>query len=723
MRLNFTPFVTLLFLFWYNTSTVIEIEGGKLEDVVVAAGGAPDSAVITKFTDGWDPDGPNSFDVDKEGNIYILDWLGGRVQKYDKEGKRVRTFLVVPGAQKYDKPPQIDDIAVDNWGDLYVVGALIGGIPSRSIFKFSPEGRLLLEIPNMDAIETGNLGHVVYWLLLTDESSKVYNFGDELLGGIAIYSSEGELKEVIDRCEYEYKDKGIVQKELGNDIYFRVSKYLMRTSLEGHKESCQADTVAILPDWIRLRKFAEYPEREVGWIEYPYTLIGFDRDSCFYFHQKEDFYGSRTNPTCLTHRIEKFHLEKGKLIEIGEVEIDFERGKAECSDKELFDFQKQFIVSGDGTIYFLHGTVDTIRVSKITMNELKPEPFVTIYHTPHAIEIEGGKIEDVVVADSGHFDSTFVTHLYAGWDPTGPTSFDIDKDNNIYVLDQLSGRVQEFSKAGEWISSFPVSTQDESIGEDVAIDNWGDPYVNESGRIVKYLPGGKLLYRVPITNEIKEGSLSPSNKFILTDKNGRVYNFRISFSTGVAIYDREGKFIGTIHHPEESTLDRYHDFGIVQKEVGNNIYFRVKKYLLKTTLEDYFQTGKIDTVAILPNLIRLQQYTEGLAGEKHGIEMYPWILMGFDKDSCFYFYKEERLSDDTLDLHVKYNILKYRLEKNELVDAGKTTIDLERDLDKELHYFIKRFIVTGDGIIYFLHGTVDKIKVSKITMDELKSKP
>lgn len=722
MRLNFTPFVTLLFLFWYNTSTAIEIEGGKLEDVVVAVGGTSDSEVITKFTDGWNPDGPNSFDVDKEGNIYILDWLGGRVQKYDKEGKRIRTFLVLAGAQKYDKPPQIDDIAVDNWGNLYVAGALIGGIPSRSILKFSAAGRLLLHIPNMDAIETGNLGHVIYWLLLTDESGKVYNFGDELLGGIAIYSSEGELKEVIDRCEYEYKDKGIVQKELGNDVYFRVGKYLMRTSLEDHKEPCQADTVAILPDWIRLREFADNKVREVGWIEHPYTLIGFDRDSCFYFHQEEDFYGSRNNPICLTHRIEKFHLEKGKLIKAGEVEIDLQKGKEECSDKELWFFHKQFVVSGDGTLYFLHGTVDTVKISKITFDEFKPRQSVTIHHIIDTIKVEGGEIEEVVVADSGHSDSTLVADSYTGFGPEGPTSFDVDKDNNIYVLDQLSGRVQKFSKDGKWISNFPVSTQDESVGEDIAIDNWGNVYVNWSGKIVKYSSEGKPLYRVPITHEIEKGHLSVSNKFILTDKSGRVYNFERDFLDGIAVFSPEGKFMGTMFSEEKRSLDEY-NVGIVQKDVGDDVYCRTKEYLIRTTLNDYFQTSKIDTVAILPNLIRLRQFTQGLSGEKHGIEMYPWILMGFDKDSCFYFYKEERLPDDTLDLHVKYNIFKYRLEKNELVDAGKITIDLERDLDKELFYFIKQFIVTGDGIIYFLHGTIEKIKVSKITMDKLKSKP
>ena len=35
----------------------------------------------------------------------------------------------------------------------------------------------------------------------------------------------------------------------------------------------------------------------------------------------------------------------------------------------------------------------------------------------NALEIEGGQIMDVVVADSGYSDTTFVTELSDGWNP------------------------------------------------------------------------------------------------------------------------------------------------------------------------------------------------------------------------------------------------------------------------------------------------------------------
>lgn len=60
---------------------------------------------------------------------------------------------------------------------------------------------------------------------------------------------------------------------------------------------------------------------------------------------------------------EEFHL-------LAPITIHLVKGRdPECSNRVLWDFaKKQFIVSGDGTIYFLHGTVDTVKVSKIMMD-------------------------------------------------------------------------------------------------------------------------------------------------------------------------------------------------------------------------------------------------------------------------------------------------------------------------------------------------------------------
>ncbi len=347
---NLVLFLVLPFLAAYQTVCAIQIDGGRIEDIIVVGNGSSDSTFASELLHGWFAIGPNAFDIDTHGDIYILDWLGGKVLKFNQRGRFKLAIRVAKEIQRSQQEPSINDITVDNWGNLYLV-------ENYSIDKFSQEGSILLEIP-----------HVRYGFILTDEDGRVYGFTDNFWGGISVYSPGGEHKAEIYH-KNGYRDIGIVQKEAGNDIYFRTGKYLVRTNLEEHSQGGKIDTVSILPDGLRLFEFAENQIREEGYVEHPLILIGFDTDSCFYFSQFEDLCGVRWIPICLTLRIFKYHLVQGKLTLAGKVEISFEKGKKECSDKELRDFAKQFLVTGDGTIYWLYGSVDTVKVSKIIFDE------------------------------------------------------------------------------------------------------------------------------------------------------------------------------------------------------------------------------------------------------------------------------------------------------------------------------------------------------------------
>jgi len=270
-------FVVLLFAPLYETASAIEIEGGRLEDVVVADSGFSDSTFVTELRDGWYPVGPESFDVDKDGKIYVLDQLGAKVLKYDKDGRRISTFDVRGKRELSGPSGRFGEMAVDNWGNFYVIHGNIG--------KFSPRGELLLSMPPVVVVDGIPGRHVVYGLALTDKSGRLYNFGSKHIGGIVVYGLDGKIQDIIHRGEHQYQDIGVVQKESGDDVYFRVGKYLMKTNLEDYIQGERIDTVAILPDWIRLRKFADDKVREEGWVEFPYVLIGFDNHNSFYFHQ------------------------------------------------------------------------------------------------------------------------------------------------------------------------------------------------------------------------------------------------------------------------------------------------------------------------------------------------------------------------------------------------------------------------------------------------------
>ncbi len=365
MRAKFS-FILFILIFVFSSDGIWGLEihyGGKLVEVVVADSGYTDSTIATKFEDGWRSEGPTKFDVDKDGNIYILDRFDCQVQKYDKTGKWVFSFSI-PGQRTRENPSGkcspyvLGDITVDNWGNIYVQN-----------MKFSPQGELLFECER-----DGNV--------LTDRTGRIYYFGDQF-STVDIYSSECRREGQIDRWESildDYWDLGIVQKEVGDDIYFRENKYLVRTSFEEYSKDAKVDsegrvtrgkidTVAVLPGVLRLKEFYDEPE-DIVWPEIPFTFIGFDRNNNFYFVTSEFYYGEkRLMRVCRVYRILRYHLEDGELTKTGELLVAFAKGREECSDKELFELSSEFKVTGGGTIYFMHGTVDKVKVSKIIFDE------------------------------------------------------------------------------------------------------------------------------------------------------------------------------------------------------------------------------------------------------------------------------------------------------------------------------------------------------------------
>ncbi|MFH1336376.1 MAG: hypothetical protein ABII96_07640 [Candidatus Zixiibacteriota bacterium] len=368
--------VILSLAFWYQASVGIEVKGGIMEDVVVADSGISEYTIQTEFLGGWLPKGPNSFDIDTSCNIYILDRLGYKILKYDKNGNLVHSIPIRVEGQGQIDAPELYDIAVDDDGEIYVLGDFrkitIEGreVRRRGLMRFSRDGKFLSQIPSKENEGKGYFKYGMSEFIVTDKHGNIINFGLSFQEPIDIYTSEGEHQATIN-YDHEYRDIGISQKAAGDDIYFRSTKYLMRTSPEDFLKTGKPETVVVLPDKLRLVKYRENKYREEGLVEYPVVLIGYDKNKCFYFHQPEYWYNERGREVCLIHRIYKFKLEEKQLLLDGMIEIEFQKGQEECSDKELFDFAKQFIVMGDGTIYFLHGTVDKIKVSKITMEESK----------------------------------------------------------------------------------------------------------------------------------------------------------------------------------------------------------------------------------------------------------------------------------------------------------------------------------------------------------------
>lgn len=333
-------------------------------------------------------------------------------------------------------------------------------------------------------------------------------------------------------------------------------------------------------------------------------------------------------------------------------------------------------------------------------------------------KILGGELIDVVVRGSGTSDSTFMTifdevgMLYTD----GPYSFDVDKDGNIYVLDWLLQRVQKFDKGGRWTSTLKIPAVDDMEFRNIAVDNRGNMYLRDGDHIAKFSPEGEYLLQTEKTQKSSKGF------DISVDRTGRIYNE--SFNK-INIYDSELNLMKTIDEFPSTWRAEYRDMNVAQEEAGDDVYFRWHQYLLRTSLEEYTQSGRVDTVAVLPNELRLTDYMDKDYPTDENTERL--IGIGFDKHNYFYFYKEAWYygKDERQDICTRYSILRYHLGKEKLTKTGEGLVDLLKDKEecsrRALEYFwlyTKEFVVTGDGTIYWLHGTVDTVKVSKIIFDE-----
>lgn len=338
---------------------------------------------------------------------------------------------------------------------------------------------------------------------------------------------------------------------------------------------------------------------------------------------------------------------------------------------------------------------------------------VCAHHQAHALQITGGKLIDVVVADSGQTDSTFHTYLAEGEWPVGPLYFDVDRRGDIYVV--YTPRILRFSKAGKWISTFKgVSETGKWQGEGLGglvVDNCGNTFVIKSGGIMKFSGQGEFL------SESKDRKLWDR---ILADKDGRIYGPG-TIDDGIEIYDQNLNLRQVIPKKRGD----YIDIGIVQKEAGNDIYFRQDRCLYRTSLEEYSENRKLEKVAPLPKELTNPEFLTKKELEDSSVQTQSCWFIGFDKDSCFYFYNLNYFDyKERKDICRGYSIFKYCLRGGKLKKAGEIELDFTdykvecSSTSLERESFDLSFLLTGDGTIYWLHGTVETVKVSKIIFDK-----
>lgn len=139
------------------------------KEVLVATVGSGPGQIGIQYYRSSPPDGPQSFDVDERGNIYILDQANKRVNKYDANGKFVSSFSF---------PESVAPMGIAVWKDGTV---FLADERDQTVKKYDESGRLLLAYNT--APGTSESGKVEFQAdgVRIDRAGNVYAIG---MGGL-----------------------------------------------------------------------------------------------------------------------------------------------------------------------------------------------------------------------------------------------------------------------------------------------------------------------------------------------------------------------------------------------------------------------------------------------------------------------------------------------------------------------------------------------------------
>lgn len=175
--------------------------------------------------------GPESLAIDNQGNIYMLDSINKRIQKFNKEGKYMASINLDPHI-RFRCP---DDLCIDQVGNLYV---LRKGFPGGIVRQYTQKGELVREYPisneigqvwNINVDESGNLfveGLEGYVRTKKGAFRKVYQLGTKDKAHDPTQQLKNAKRGIpCEGGEYRYE---IGKREVGKRKYLSLIKILDR---------------------------------------------------------------------------------------------------------------------------------------------------------------------------------------------------------------------------------------------------------------------------------------------------------------------------------------------------------------------------------------------------------------------------------------------------------------------------------------------------------------
>ncbi len=366
--------------------------------------------------------------------------------------------------------------------------------------------------------------------------------------------------------------------------------------------------------------------------------------------------------------------------------------------------------------------------------------FIAILWIPvevFGVKIWGGRIEDILVLEEGagpgqvngnqRENSYFLQY-----------AIDIDVKGNIYLSDPGNARIQIFSSNGKFMSEIQLSKllkdrkgRVPSIGSQISCDNEGSVYlvdlVKEIDRLrlIKFLPDGKMVTQIEFPDSVApsknryhySGFISVNG--ISFDYFGNLYFYPYDFEHKEE-YPAHEKNVSKIYMYEKGKHLKTHFYiqggkippQVVQKadSLGRVLFLR-NKYLHISNVKDIGSSGFKDSLEGPQNLTS------------------DYRLIGFDANFNIYLVEDKHWVYQTSEIasaHTYVTIIhKYKVVKDKLQETGRVFLNFNDPLEEEQERpeidVSKRYIVNGQGEIFFLHGTMHKLTLTKIIFEELKS--
>ena len=156
--------------------------------------------------------------------------------------------------------------------------------------------------------------------------------------------------------------------------------------------------------------------------------------------------------------------------------------------------------------------------------------------------LDGRQRRIIRITTAGKFSGFIDTQGLSPTATSGPKSFDIDKNDSMYILDILSGRVIVQNAQGQYLKyiQFP---REYGFISDLTVDDRGTVYLIDSVNARVFSAGKSASGFAALTQNLNEYMRFPTR--ITTDKRGRIY--LVDRNGGrVIILGQDGSYIGRL---------------------------------------------------------------------------------------------------------------------------------------------------------------------------------